>query len=1797
MNVFILIYFKFYLFFSFLLFKKYCLCEYEYSHFKYFPPKKIEKKIKKNNNFLAISINYEQILICGSNRTINFDKENIANISDEKNNLKLNYFSDIKYYNKSNKIFVACDDDYLLKEFSDEEFDEFNNKISYDSFETNGKFTKCELSKDSNRFRKNQIGIHNFTEFIISAAAIEEEEKKYFIAVVSNNDIFSIQFESVEIPEEKNNFESSSSNSESNSDSSNSESNENINENIKNPFKFNEHLEIENNKKEKIITSQFINDDQFHILTCHIEGKGHYKHLKFSIYSKTSISFGNNKLSLKYSLILNNTNLKEFNEENYCYEFRNIELFKIKNNFFSLMFECYHRNSLNFINIHIPNFNEIKILNYNSFNLDFINQNIYRFCIDYFTFPIFCAFYDYSNKNEKNSLFLFGFYTKFTNEENFFIDGYFKHEINDFNDSFLKNNNENKNSHKINFFLEANYSDLILVVENKNTLNYARIKFPVCNDFNNFFKSNVDRHFYQNEIAEDGMIFNNENEMQIYIEKIEDNNENACEFRLSKTKDEITIFGKNHQKCVFYYVLIPKFAAENGFLTDKCEIKYQNCPENCFFCKNKNHCDQCKPIFALDYYDKCLCNKTLNYWIRFSNGTEKCIRQTDDLNEQKCIENYEYLNIYTNECMNDCPQTMTKIEEKKECKCDETNEIYYENKCHNKDDFDESKNFINNSIKIDCTLFDQLYHPLEKKCVSSCEKSNPNYHPIKGFCLTCKNNEFISPEGNCIEECESNQFKYEENLKYCFKEKCPQSHPIKKNHICKDYCDDNEFEYNNECHKTCPEKTYEFKQRCICDRNESLWYYETEDDFTYIVCNDTLDECPDEKPFKINATNECVESCPKKYPYYYENVCIDKCEYPYEFYIDNSQSCAEKCPENYFRLLDNKVCYEHCPKDKNVTYILNNTNFCIENCTKDYGYFAEDENKCYFDGCPSKYKALQGDSKICLLEYCPTEFPFYLDTVNLTTEEIAQYENRCYDNCPENHDLIANERFNICYTVCPTDFPNVDLSTRTCHLNCPDQKILLVDNQTCSNICPEDRYLSEDKKYCFIECPKEPNEKYKYYYKNKYSKKCVLDCETDAYFKYRIEELKECESSCTKDFPNVIYEGKICYKTCPTKPNYEYLLEEKKTCVNRCNIDEKYKYHIVKEKKCAESCTEKYPNIELNKMECFDECPIDYKFLLPNNKTCMNECPPHFISNESICIIVTDYVQDENIDNEDKLNAIAKNLAYLSNEMSVITLENDKTVEVVSTSRKVEYDNLSSIDLSECEAILRETYKIPKDEDLLILKIDTVTTTSVKNEVNYEVYTKNGTKLNLDPCSKVTVSISSPITNPEALKLDLAKDLEKEGVDIYNTEGEFYNNYCFSYSSGGNDMTLNDRYSNIYPDVDVCESGCVYNGINMTTNKISCNCNPTNFTENSSENEKIDGKSFFLNLKNYFNYKLFSCFDYVLHFEKKYILNNFGFWFSLIIMSLEFVCFFLCVFFLISYVRKKVFDNFDESLKSRLKSLKIRKANKIIVKKKKKIALVKTNHFDISSARMIKQKNVLKSNKIIKSEEDFSKEEFSEMPFETAIKKDTRNVLKIIVTLIFAKLEFLKILFFKEEYEFYPLLISVYLMSLHLDFSLNALLYSDDVVSQKYNNGGSLNFVTILGLGFFANFIGNIICKSLEKLTLYNFPLEGLVKEVKDKKKFKLLEKMIKIIKKRLAIFFALQFVLSMMCSYYLFVFCNVYGASQGSLFVNYLTGIAQSLFISVGIAFGIAIARYFGLKLKIKYLYYFSRLVDQQFE
>ena len=45
-----------------------------------------------------------------------------------------------------------------------------------------------------------------------------------------------------------------------------------------------------------------------------------------------------------------------------------------------------------------------------------------------------------------------------------------------------------------------------------------------------------------------------------------------------------------------------------------------------------------------------------------------------------------------------------------------------------------------------------------------------------------------------------------------------------------------------------------------------------------------------------------------------------------------------------------------------------------------------------------------------------------------------------------------------------------------------------------------------------------------------------------------------------------------------------------------------------------------------------------------------------------------------------------------------------------------------------------------------------------------------------------------------------------------------------------------------------------------------------------------------------------------------------------------------------------------------------------------------------------------------------------------------------------------------------------------IDFFLNTLLYSDDVISHKYHNNGKLDFIVTLTISLTSNIITSIIC-------------------------------------------------------------------------------------------------------------------------
>ena len=81
------------------------------------------------------------------------------------------------------------------------------------------------------------------------------------------------------------------------------------------------------------------------------------------------------------------------------------------------------------------------------------------------------------------------------------------------------------------------------------------------------------------------------------------------------------------------------------------------------------------------------------------------------------------------------------------------------------------------------------------------------------------------------------------------------------------------------------------------------------------------------------------------------------------------------------------------------------------------------------------------------------------------------------------------------------------------------------------------------------------------------------------------------------------------------------------------------------------------------------------------------------------------------------------------------------------------------------------------------------------------------------------------ITNEEILDFEIINYFNEQGYNIFNKNDKFYKDVCSPANINDNDMTLNDRYIDIYPhDIKTCPKDCECLGINVTTEVFICEC-------------------------------------------------------------------------------------------------------------------------------------------------------------------------------------------------------------------------------------------------------------------------------------------------------------------------------------------------------------------------------------
>ena len=146
----------------------------------------------------------------------------------------------------------------------------------------------------------------------------------------------------------------------------------------------------------------------------------------------------------------------------------------------------------------------------------------------------------------------------------------------------------------------------------------------------------------------------------------------------------------------------------------------------------------------------------------------------------------------------------------------------------------------------------------------------------------------------------------------------------------------------------------------------------------------------------------------------------------------------------------------------------------------------------------------------------------------------------------------------------------------------------------------------------------------------------------------------------------------------------------------------------------------------------------------------------------------------------------------------------------------LEREELSSIELSQCELVLKREYSI---SEIYIAIFD------YNDTVDYHLYDINGKSLDISICEEIPITISKKINSSS---FDLSEGLyyQSKGINIYNIKDNYYTDIC--YHEIDDKITLEERLIYIFSIVEkfnLCDSSCVLIDVNYRSHKAKCECN------------------------------------------------------------------------------------------------------------------------------------------------------------------------------------------------------------------------------------------------------------------------------------------------------------------------------------------------------------------------------------
>ena len=554
---------------------------------------------------------------------------------------------------------------------------------------------------------------------------------------------------------------------------------------------------------------------------------------------------------------------------------------------------------------------------------------------------------------------------------------------------------------------------------------------------------------------------------------------------------------------------------------------------------------------------------------------------------------------------------------------------------------------------------------------------------------------------------------------------------------------------------------------------------------------------------------------------------------------------------------------------------------------------------------------------------------------------------------------------------------------------------------------------------------------------------------------------------------------------------------------------------------------------------------------------------------------------------------------------SVIVKGQHANFQITTTKREVldRYNNdLSGLDLTQCENILKEIYNIDQDAELIIVKFIMDDGQTLKYDI-YNPYTRE--KLNLTYCENTTTDVYVHYVMDEKTE-QIYNNLKEQGYDPLDLFDKFYREICTPYTSeNGTDVLLDDREEFIYTSLvnaTVCPIGCNYSEFYVKKKYIKCECDT-----NTSGIEELDldhlsaeniGNSFLTTLQAT-NWKVMRCYNLV--FNLKIFVHNYG---SILI----FILFIIYVLFIIYFcfkeinplkvkVSKIIFDETEElkeketlSIKYKTKSepkvkekIKYKKTHyppkkaksrfakseynstyeKNAVKTEEKLvdfkrkalknSTKKTELVDGTSRKNIKnidhlidkEKKVKFNDKKIKMK-NMDNFELNNLDFYDACELDKRTCCKTYLSILMRE-HFALITFVAwNDYNLFYIKIERFFILFCVDMTMSGLFFVHESMHKKYTQGENLTFVQKLPQILFTLIAAHIIEVLLCYLSLTDthvYQIKAL--PIKDKKNGKKIMDILSLIQRKLTSFVIVTFILFLFFWYFISAFCAVYQNTQ----------------------------------------------------